>query len=289
MLQFQCTSSNLSNYGELKSGINELMDSFGNGVENYSHGDAEEIDFCDSKAMKFDYFGNMSGFDVSASAVLTMVDESSGNVFLFTLVQSDGTEYSYMDDFEKIMEAAERKSSDDAEDPGEPNETSESTPTPEPTPTIASYGGGTLKVGTDMPEGEYIALSTSDYGGYFSVNSDANGTDIIYNSNFEYCSILTVYNGEYLELSRARVYPFDQWCAQNSIDLSRAGGMYKVGVTLPAGEYLLTATSEFGGYYCIYPDSRHQEIIANNNFEGQTYVNVTDGQYLTLTRCVISQ
>lgn len=170
-----------------------------------------------------------------------------------------------------------------------PMPTVTSTPTPEPTPTILAYGSGTLKVGTDIPEGEYIVFATDGWGGYFSVNSDANGDDILFNGNFDYCSIITVYSGEYLELSRARAYPFDQWCSQNTIDLSREGAMYKIGITLSAGEYLLTSTDEWGGYYCIYPDSRQQDIIANDNFENQTYVSVSDGQYLELSRCMISQ
>lgn len=163
------------------------------------------------------------------------------------------------------------------------------TPTPEPTPSIVSYGAGMLKVGTDIPAGEYMILATDSDGGYFSVSSDANGDDIIFNDNFEYNSIVTVYDGEFLDLSRAKAYQFDEWCSQNSINVNQVGATFKIGVNLPAGEYQLVADDADGGYYCIYPDSRQQDIISNDNFEGQTYVSVSDGQYLTLSRCSIWQ
>lgn len=56
------------------------------------------------------------------------------------------------------------------------------------------------------------------------------------------------------------------------------------------GEYKLVSTSDMG-YYCIYADSRHDinNIIANDNFTGQNYCNVKDGQYLVLHRCKISE
>lgn len=174
-----------------------------------------------------------------------------------------------------------------------PSPTAEPTPTTpptaEPTPAVSSYGPGTLKAGTDIPAGEYIVLASSARGGYVSVNSDPNGNDIIFNENFDYNTIITVQDGEYVELSRSIAYPFEQWCSQNTLDSTRAGVTFKIGVNLPAGEYKLTATNDRGGYYCVYSDSRYQDIVSNDNFNGQSYVSVSDGQYLQLSRCVISQ
>ena len=140
-----------------------------------------------------------------------------------------------------------------------------------------------------MPAGEYIVMPSNRSSGYFSVNSDANGDDILFNDNFKYNSIITVYDEEYLELSSAVAYPFDEWCSQNTLDTSKEGSMLKIGVNLPAGEYKLNATSDRGGYYCIYSDSRQQDILSNDNFEGQAYINVSDGQYLVLSNCIIEQ
>ena len=60
--------------------------------------------------------------------------------------------------------------------------------------------------------------------------------------------------------------------------------MFKVGTHIPAGEYKIDSGTD-SGYYCIYSNSRQDSIIANDNFTGQNYVTVSDGQYLVLNRC----
>lgn len=66
---------------------------------------------------------------------------------------------------------------------------------------------------------------------------------------------------------------------------SYSDGMYKVGTDIPAGEYLIIPTSS--GYYQVSSDSTGtlDSIVANDNFTGSRYLTVSDGQYLTLTRC----
>ena len=63
-------------------------------------------------------------------------------------------------------------------------------------------------------------------------------------------------------------------------------GQYVVGMDLSAGDYKLTCTSDVGGYYCISSDSLGKEILANDYFENQAYIQVEDGQYLKLSRCI---
>lgn len=142
------------------------------------------------------------------------------------------------------------------------------------------YQEGQHKVGSDIPAGEYVIVS--DWGsGYFCVSSDANGSDIIANDNFTYNSIISVNDGEYLQLKRCYAVPISE---ATSIPIDKAN-MFLIGTHLPAGEYCLEA--EENGYYCIYADNRHKDIIANDNFEGKSYVTVSDGQYLLLSRCNI--
>ena len=64
-------------------------------------------------------------------------------------------------------------------------------------------------------------------------------------------------------------------------------GMYLVGKDIPAGTYLLTCTSEFGGYFARCKDASGEfgSIIANDNFENTSYVTVKAGEYLKLSRC----
>ena len=159
---------------------------------------------------------------------------------------------------------------------------------PEPLPPLTGYSGDFMTVGEDLPAGEYIVLSTTDLDGYFCVSSPSDYS-IIYNDLFAYNSIFTVYDGEYLDVSRAMAFPLEQWCAQSSLDLTKPGGMYKIGVNLPAGEYRLIAASDGNASYCIYADGRHQDVIASGIFKGESSVTVSNGQYLKLSGCVISQ
>lgn len=65
-------------------------------------------------------------------------------------------------------------------------------------------------------------------------------------------------------------------------------GMYLVGKDIPAGTYLLTATSsEYSGYYERSKDASGQidSILSNSNFATTAYVTVQDGEYLKLSRC----
>lgn len=141
------------------------------------------------------------------------------------------------------------------------------------------YQPGVYKVGIDIPSGEYILFAENGTG-YFAVSSDSNQNDILFNDNFKYNSIIAVQEGEYVNLSRCYAVPFS-----DDVDINTSStGMFKVGTHIPSGEYKLESGEE-KGYYCIYADSRHSEIIANDNFDNQTYVTVTDGQYLLLNRC----
>lgn len=145
------------------------------------------------------------------------------------------------------------------------------------------YSADFYKVGVDIPAGEYVVYAESDHG-YFCVSSDSNQSDITFNDNFSYNSIITIGDGEYLELSRCYAIPIEE---NPEMDLS-GSGMFKVGTHIPAGEYKLTATGT-SGYYCVYPDSRQDDILANDNFENQNYVTVSDGQYLVLSRCKFAE
>ena len=142
---------------------------------------------------------------------------------------------------------------------------------------------GMKKVGADISAGEYVLFS---YGseGYFCVSADSNKENILFNDIFQYCAFVTVYDGEYLELQDCSATPIED---VDDLDLTKTGGMYKIGKYISAGEYKLKATSG-DGYYCIYSNSRQDYIVANNIFDGETYVTVSDGQYLKLQDCQFS-
>lgn len=154
---------------------------------------------------------------------------------------------------------------------------------------VTAYPSGMYKVGSDMPAGEYMLYAESA-SGYLCVSSDANQDDIIFNENFGNNLIATFEEGEYVDLSRCIALKYDELPADIDESIEKyldEGAMYKIGTNLKAGEYKLEATSEYGGYYCVYSSSRHDDIISNDNFDNNTYVNVSDGEYLLLSRCKI--
>ena len=88
---------------------------------------------------------------------------------------------------------------------------------------VMGYDPGQYKVGVDIPAGEYVLLAT-DGSGYFSVTSDANGNDIVFNDNFDVSSIVTVLAGEYITLKRCAAFP--------------SSDFYEIGILI---EYLFAA------------------------------------------------
>ena len=66
-------------------------------------------------------------------------------------------------------------------------------------------------------------------------------------------------------------------------------GMYKVGVDIPAGEYNVQANAGERGYIEVSADASGDSIITNDIFNNNTYISVSDGQFLTLKSCYIQQ
>lgn len=154
---------------------------------------------------------------------------------------------------------------------------------------MRTYDEGRYRVGIDFLAGEYVLLNTSKLSGYFAVSSDANGRSIIANGVFDVNSIITVYDGEYLELTRCMAVSADDFYASYTIKTDRDGTMLKVGYgyDIMPGEYKLIAPAGVTGYYSIYNDSRQTKIVSNGLFKNSAWVTVGYGQYLMLTRCHI--
>lgn len=87
------------------------------------------------------------------------------------------------------------------------------------------------------------------------------------------------------KISQARE---EQGYTSNGIDFSSLhkyeNSTYKIGDTMPEGEYVLFATSGMG-YFKVSSDSSGDSIICNDNFEYNAIVKVNKGEYLELSRC----
>lgn len=146
------------------------------------------------------------------------------------------------------------------------------------------HSAGMYKVGTDIPAGEYVLIGN----GYFSISKDSSGqlSSIIANDNFSGNSIVSVSDGQYLTVKNAVFYDINL-----NPDVSPDGeGMFKVGLHIPPGEYKLVATRSLG-YCAVLSSSKHtiRSIVSNDNFSGEKYITVKNGQYLKLSGCKISQ
>lgn len=60
--------------------------------------------------------------------------------------------------------------------------------------------------------------------------------------------------------------------------------IYKVGTDIPAGKYKLFV-DRGRAYYAVCNDANCDDIVANDNFYGQAYIEIHNGQFLELTRC----
>ncbi|NLW90966.1 MAG: hypothetical protein GXY34_05135 [Syntrophomonadaceae bacterium] len=149
-----------------------------------------------------------------------------------------------------------------------------------------SFKSGMYKVGSDIPAGEYVLATNA--GGYFAVTSDSSGSfeSILANDNFSNRSIVTVSDGQYLELKGCKAYPFAEAPAIDKSGGVLESGMYKVGIDIPAGEYKVESD---GGYIEVSSSSNHNldSITTNDNFEGTKYITVSDGQYLKVNNVKI--
>ena len=152
-----------------------------------------------------------------------------------------------------------------------------------------TYGESTYRVGSTIPAGQYALFTTSTISGYFQISSDSTGSlmSTVANDIFDYNSIITVKKGQYLKLVRCKAVPIS--FAKISPNVN--GGMYRVGIDIKPGEYMLESTSSIMGYYEVSSSDSHSlyDIISNDNFNGNAYVTVENGQYLKLSRCKMSK
>lgn len=255
-------------------------------------GTDSEVDFLVNLASLFDHDENDIDFcsiaDLS-SMIVTRKEKGDGIHQIAYYIADDGIYYSLVfcsktdtdikNDVKPIIDSIKFENAITEVKPKESADASK----------ITSYKEGTYKVGTDIPSGEYCIYSTSNISGYYSVNADSKGDSIIGNDNFVYNAFLTVSDGQYLELSRAIAVPVSEIDGVTyKIDTS-GSGTFRVGIDIPAGEYKLSSEGQdYSGYYCVYNNSEPDtKIVSNDNFEGQTYITVSDGQYLLLSRCKI--
>ena len=143
------------------------------------------------------------------------------------------------------------------------------------------FGPGTFLVGVDAPTCELL-IEPVGGSGYACVYPDTARSEILENNNFSGPYIITVCEGQMLELSRCTGMPYDM--APHSLETFRGPGTWKIGVDMPAGTWRVDAL-DGTGYWCIYSSSDPwHDIVDNNNFQSNDYVKLWDGCYFELSR-----
>lgn len=61
-------------------------------------------------------------------------------------------------------------------------------------------------------------------------------------------------------------------------------GNYKVGTDIPAGTYYIECTSDWSAYFCVSSDSNGKNILENEIFDTHTFITISNGQYLEISR-----
>ena len=171
------------------------------------------------------------------------------------------------------------------------------TPTPSKTPETTEnktaqdkyIKAGMYKVGPDVSAGEYLLYSDGG-SAYFQVSKDSSGSleSIIANDNFQGTRYVTVKEGQYIELRSSKMLPVKEAPVQEPQNGQYKDGMYKVGRDIKAGEYKVVSSGSTA-YYEVASNSGGgiESIVSNDNFEGEKYITIKDGQYIKLNGCSI--
>lgn len=150
-----------------------------------------------------------------------------------------------------------------------------------------TYGNGTYKVGVDIEEGEYYIYCTNYISCYVEVSSDSSGKleSIVTNDNVLTFAFVTVKSGQYLKINGGQFIKASNATVPGmDSNGNYGGGMYRVGIDIPAGEYKVTCTNGISCYIEVSSDSSGSlfSIISNDNIDTFSYITVAEGQYLTV-------
>lgn len=113
MFQMQCISSPFKSFDELNADKDSFGDSYGNAYDSFDVSSSTEHSISGTKGLLYDYTGSTSGLDIHGK-MLVFVSEVGGNLISLQMVQSNNTEYSYFDDFEKILNSVSLSQSNES-------------------------------------------------------------------------------------------------------------------------------------------------------------------------------
>ena len=143
----------------------------------------------------------------------------------------------------------------------------------------------------DIPSGEYAFVKLSGNIAYYSEKDSSE--NIIENEIFDSFGYVKVHAAGNLTTDGVliNINAFGKLGVTSAKQIYEAlhnltdyheGGYYKVGVDIPAGQYVLESYGR--GYWAVMTGPvGSSDIIKNDNYNGRALVNVRDGQYLEIT------
>lgn len=155
------------------------------------------------------------------------------------------------------------------------------------------YKPGTYAIGTDIPAGEYVVFANPDRIGYlYKYARDGNvgettGKRSIYSKYFNYCDVIRLESGNYIDLSNAYAVPSDK---VEKLDPSQ-NGTFRVGKDIKSGHltFKLSPTSTIGYIDVGMPDANIGDRTVQYLTPDDSYVtvNVSSGMYIKIFACDI--
>lgn len=151
---------------------------------------------------------------------------------------------------------------------------------------VVWYESGMYKVGTDIPAGEYFVMSDEYNSAYIELASDSTGEfeSTIMNDIIDTFRFITVTDGQYITIDDAQFTEADNAIITQPEDGIYVEGMYRVGIDIPAGEYLVQSEDSDMGFVEVTSNStgNFDDIITNEIVEGSIYITISDGQYIKI-------
>lgn len=153
------------------------------------------------------------------------------------------------------------------------------------------YKAGTYVVGTDIPAGEYVVFANPGSIGYvYKYAKDGNvkattGKRYIYSRYFDYCDILRLDSGNYVDLSNAYAVP----STDAEIDSSQSNGTFRAGTDIKTGHLTFKLSPESAiGYVDVGmfdASTSNREIVYLTPDNDSVIINVTTGMYVRIFGC----
>ncbi len=136
------------------------------------------------------------------------------------------------------------------------------------------------KIGTQYQPGEYVIVAEEGKSYYYCVIMDDEEHSIVINGGSETQEVFDTLEGQYITFIDGKIYPIDQAPeVKKTDDGAYPEGIYKVGVQIPAGEYVakgdgvsLETMSDLSGSY--------ESKLGYTSSQRSAIIKVEEGQYI---------